>query len=54
MKVLPKEMWSEIGMAISFLGRDICRPKDPQHAECPVSHVCRYCREKNPSLCGCS
>lgn len=52
MDQLPKEMWHEIGMAISFLGRDTCRPKNPQHEECVVSHVCQYCRENNPGGCG--
>jgi endonuclease-3 len=27
MQILPKNIWGEIGMAISFLGREICRPK---------------------------
>ncbi|MEZ7498003.1 endonuclease III [Flavobacterium sp. Arc3] len=26
MQALPNEIWDEIGMAISFLGREICRP----------------------------
>ncbi|MBY8963958.1 endonuclease III [Flavobacterium sp. D11R37] len=40
---LPKSMWGEIGMAISFLGRETCRPKNPKHSECVVSDVCEYC-----------
>ncbi len=34
--------WGEIGMAISFLGREICRPTDPKHDLCPVKGVCSY------------
>nr|WP_288837526.1 endonuclease III [uncultured Flavobacterium sp.] len=41
MAVLPKEIWNEIGMAISFLGREICRPK-PKCSECPINSVCKY------------
>lgn len=44
MKVLPKEMWGDIGMAISFLGRETCRPTNPKHSECVVSDHCEYCK----------
>ena len=46
MEKLPKTMWGEIGMAISHLGREICRPTNPKHSLCPVSDVCDYCKEK--------
>lgn len=41
MLVLPKEIWGEIGMAISFLGREICRPK-PNCPVCPINSICEY------------
>ena len=41
MKAMPQKDW-EIGMSISFLGRDICRPTDPKHSICPVNNVCAY------------
>ncbi len=41
MEVVPKEIWGEIGMAISFLGREICRPQ-PKCAECPIREDCQY------------
>lgn len=47
MEKLPKDMWGEIGMAISFLGRETCRPSNPKHSECIVSHVCEFCLNKN-------
>ena len=40
-QVLPQEIWGEIGMAISFLGREICRPK-PKCIECPIKEICLY------------
>lgn len=46
MAVLPKSMWSEIGLAISFLGREICRPTNPKHEECILSSVCAYCKKE--------
>lgn len=41
MQVLPKVIWSEIGMAISFLGRETCRPK-PKCPECLLTDICLY------------
>jgi len=41
MQVLPKPIWGEIGMAISFLGREICRSQ-PKCPECPINKVCEY------------
>lgn len=44
MSVLPKEIWGEIGMSISFLGREICRPTNPKCDACPVNNCCEYFR----------
>ncbi|PJJ07051.1 DNA-(apurinic or apyrimidinic site) lyase /endonuclease III [Flavobacterium sp. 1] len=41
MQILPKKIWREIGMAISFLGREICRPQ-PKCEICPINQVCEY------------
>jgi endonuclease-3 len=41
MQVLPKAIWGEVGMAISFLGREICRPT-PKCNECPIRNDCQY------------
>jgi len=41
MQALPKNIWSEIGMAISFLGREICRPQ-PKCEECVLTDICLY------------
>lgn len=40
-QILPKSIWGEIGMAISFLGREICRPT-PKCIECPIQKDCQY------------
>lgn len=37
----PKD-WGEVGMAISFLGREICRPTNPKHSECVMNKECAY------------
>lgn len=42
LKLIPKDDWGEIGMAISFLGREICRPTNPHCDECPMIGVCNY------------
>lgn len=43
MQIFPKSIWGEIGMAISFLGREICRP-NPKCLICPINSVCEYYR----------
>lgn len=42
MEVIPEKEWGEIGMAISFLGREICRPTHPQHHDCVMAKHCAY------------
>jgi endonuclease-3 len=44
MKVVPEADWGEVGMAISFLGREICRPTNPKCGECPMNSACAYVR----------
>lgn len=43
MQILPREIWGEVGMALSFLGRETCRPTNPKHNECVISEHCTYC-----------
>lgn len=47
MAVLPKKIWGDVGMALSFLGRDTCRPTNPKHDECLLNKVCEYCLKNN-------
>lgn len=42
MDVIPAKSWGDIGMALSFLGREICRPKDPKHSECVMKNDCAF------------
>jgi len=48
MDVLPAKDWGEVGMAISFLGREICRPTNPKCGECIMNKVCKYYKENKP------
>lgn len=41
-QLLPKEIWREIGMSLSFLGREICRPTNPKCTECTIQNYCQY------------
>lgn len=41
MDVVPQEKWNEIGMALSFHGRETCRPK-PKCDQCIVNRVCHF------------
>lgn len=45
MDVLDPKVWGEVGMAISFLGRETCRPTNPKHADCVMKTVCAYYKE---------
>ena len=47
MTLLPKEIWNEIGMALSFLGREICRPTNPKCDVCPINTHCNYFKNLN-------
>jgi endonuclease-3 len=41
MDVLPQKLW-DAGMAMSFLGREICRPTNPKCEVCVMNTVCAY------------
>lgn len=45
MELVDEKDWGELGMAISFLGREICRPTNPKCGECVVNKVCVYYKE---------
>jgi endonuclease-3 len=42
MDILDPKDWGEAGMAISFLGRETCRPTNPKCTECVMNKVCEY------------
>lgn len=42
MAIVPKERWNDIGMAISFLGREVCRPAKPKCDSCVMSAICHF------------
>ncbi|MBK0368548.1 endonuclease III domain-containing protein [Flavobacterium agrisoli] len=44
MAAIKRSIWDEIGMAISFLGRETCRPK-PKCYECLITEHCSYFRQ---------
>jgi endonuclease III len=46
MDLIPSKDWGEIGMAISFLGRETCRPTNPKHNECVMKEVCAFYAEE--------
>jgi endonuclease-3 len=41
--------WHSLGLALTFLGREICRPTDPHCPECPMNAVCAYRKAHSPS-----
>jgi endonuclease III len=45
MEALEPKDWGEVGMAISFLGREICRPSNPKCPECVMNKVCVFYKQ---------
>jgi len=50
LEILPKKYWHKAGMALSYLGREICRPKAPLCEQCLLQNNCSYYsnEKKNP------
>lgn len=47
MEIIPQKDWGNVGMGLSFLGREICRPQKPKCEECIMNKVCGfYVRKK--------
>lgn len=44
MSQVDEKDWGQVGMAISFLGREICRPTNPKCPECLINSACAYYR----------
>ncbi len=42
LETVPQKDWGEAGMAISFLGRETCRPTNPDCANCVMNAHCAY------------
>jgi endonuclease-3 len=42
METIEAKDWGEVGMAISFLGRETCRPTNPKCIDCVMEKVCVY------------
>ena len=47
MDAVPQELWNDTGMALSFLGREICRPTGPDCINCVMNKECNYYRTLN-------
>ena len=42
MEVFPAKDWGLLGMSLTYIGRELCRPTDPHCFECPLSTFCNY------------
>lgn len=42
LEAVPKKDWGEAGMAISFLGRETCRPTNPDCGNCVMNPHCAF------------
>lgn len=42
MKIIPRDMWSEMHHYLIWHGRKICKARKPQCEQCPVARFCEY------------
>jgi len=42
MAEVPRKNWHALGMSLTYLGREICRPTNPKCLECVLNQVCRF------------
>jgi endonuclease-3 len=42
MEKIDAKDWHALGLALTFLGRETCRPTKPHCPECPMNDVCAY------------
>lgn len=42
MEVVDKKYWHVLGMSLTYLGRETCRPTNPKCEECVVNEVCEF------------
>jgi endonuclease III len=47
MEALPRKMWSDAGMSVSYLGREVCRPSHPEHHNCVMTPWCEYFKKNS-------
>jgi len=50
MDKVPRENWHILGMSLSYLGRETCRPKNPKCPECVMNRVCKFYLEQSPQV----
>jgi endonuclease-3 len=46
MEKISQKYWGILGMSLTHLGREICRPKNPKCPKCPANKACEYYRKK--------
>ncbi|MFA5833268.1 MAG: endonuclease III [Bacteroidota bacterium] len=48
MEKIPQKKWHILGMSLTYLGRETCRPTNPKCHECVVNSVCAFYKEQKP------
>jgi endonuclease-3 len=46
MEIIPQKYWHAAGISFSYLGRELCRPREPFCTECLLNEICRYRKKK--------
>lgn len=47
MEKVDRKDWHILGMALTYLGRETCRPTDPHCSECLMNRVCAFYKQKD-------
>jgi len=47
-KKIPKRYWIEINKLMVQFGKKICKPREPRCERCPLTNMCRYCKQPTP------
>ena len=46
MESFPQDLWNDVGISFSFLGRETCRPTNPDCPDCMVRSACAFYAEE--------
>lgn len=46
MEKVPQKNWHILGMSLTYLGRETCRPTDPKCHECVVNTICTFYKDQ--------
>lgn len=49
-KIVPKKYWIKVSFLIQTLGRRVCKARNPNHAVCPINHLCDFYKKQQKNI----